>query len=203
MLISAIVAIVGLSYLVFFVIEGQPLSGVARPLGAAVSAASLFVVAFDAYLWRAPGVRLFVALPYIGGTWRGTLTSQWIDPDTETGIPPDPDVYLVVRQTYWSVSARLFTRESKSHTILARVDGDAHGVFGLYALYRNTPRASVRQRSPIHHGALMLDISGTPPNCLEGFYWTDRRTMGEVSFRDRFRQLVNDHEAARRVAGVK
>jgi hypothetical protein len=193
--VNGIVLVVAGTYLVAFVIEGAPVNGLARPLGAAASAAALFVLAFDKYLWRAPGVRFFVRQPYVGGTWRGSLASHWIDPETGERIAPDPEVYLVIRQRYWGTAVRLITKESKSASIIASVDGDADGAYGLFAIYRNTPRAGVRHRSPIHHGALMLDISGQPPVLLEGFYWTDRTTMGELNLQVRFRRLVNDYAA--------
>jgi SMODS-associating 2TM, beta-strand rich effector domain len=75
------------------------------------------------------------------------------------------------------------------------LDRTGDGVYGLYSIYRNTPRLSVRHRSPIHHGALMLDISGEPASQLEGFYWTDRRTMGELELDQRFRGHIGDHHA--------
>jgi hypothetical protein len=124
------------------------------------------------------------------------LASQWIDPQTGSGIPPDPEVYLIIHQTYWTVSARLITRESKSHSIVASLDDTGGGTYGLFAIYRNTPRAALRARSPIHHGALMLDISGDPANVLEGHYWTDRTTLGELDLRARFKRRVNDYATA-------
>jgi hypothetical protein len=165
-----------------------------------VSAASLLFVAFDWYLWRAPVISRFVKRPFVGGTWRGRLESHWIDPATGQRVAPDPEVYLIVRQTFWTTSVRLLTRESRSHSIVASIDDNRDGTFALCAIYRNTPRAAVRQRSPIHHGAVMLDISGDPPDCLEGFYWTDRTTMGELDLRLRFKKHVNDYSNAQRLA---
>lgn len=198
--ISSIVVITAATYLLVYAVQGEHLSDPLRPLGAAISAASLFVVTFDKYLWRAGWVSKLVRRPYLGGTWRGQLASHWIDPDTGERIAPDPEVYLIIRQNYWSVSARLITRESRSFSIIASVDHHGDGTWGLYAIYRNTPRAAVRHRSAIHHGALMLDISGDPPDCLEGFYWTDRTTMGELELRMRFKKHVNDYARAQQLA---
>jgi hypothetical protein len=198
--VNFVVLVVAAAYLVSYVAQGAPVtSDLARPLGAAAAAAVLLLQAFDRLLWRLPGVRRFVGRPFIGGTWRGILASHWVDPKTGQRIPPDPEVYMVIRQTFWSVSARLITRESKSYSMVATVDSEGDSQFTLLAIYRNTPRASVRDRSPIHHGSLMVDISGDPPTRLEGFYWTDRKTMGELEFTTRFARVVNDYAAAQKL----
>jgi hypothetical protein len=192
-LINFVVAIVALAYLVSYVVQGAPVtSDLARPLGAAAAVAALLLQAFDRWVWRWPLIFRFVRRPHIGGTWRGTLESHWIDPETNQRIPPDDEVYMVIRQTYWTVSARLITRESKSYSMLATIDSEGNAQYSLMAIYRNTPRARVRHRSQIHHGSLMLDIAGDPPSRLEGFYWTDRQTMGEIELTRRFGKHVND-----------
>jgi len=191
--VNGIVLVVAGTYLVVFFAEGAPVSELARPIGAASSAAAIFVLLFDRYIWRWPGVSHLVKRPNLRGTWRGSLASHWVDPSTGKRIAPDPEIYLVIRQTYWSASVRLITRESKSTSMIASVEPDGNGAYGLFAIYRSTPRASVRHRSPIHHGALMLDVSGSPPALLEGFYWTDRTTLGEINLQVRFRRLVNDY----------
>src|SRR5215213_7478472 len=114
-LIQAIVFVVAGVYLAAFLIQGLPTGDLLKPLGAATSVAGLFVIAFDMWLWRAPKVgRLVSKRPDVRGTWCGTLASHWVDPETGERVAPDPEVYLVVRQTFWSVSANLITRESKS-----------------------------------------------------------------------------------------
>jgi hypothetical protein len=107
---------------------------------------------------------------------------------------------MVIRQTFWSVSARLITRESKSYSMVGAIDSEGDSHYSLMAVYRNTPRASVRGRSPIHHGTLMLDIGGDPPSRLEGFYWTDRKTMGEIELTQRFNKHVSDFAGAQQLA---
>lgn len=65
-------------------------------------------------------------------------------------------------------------------------------------MYRNTPRAAVRHRSEVHHGSFKLDIGGEPVDRLEGYYWTDRNTMGEFDFdrRSRKNKVVESYAAA-------
>jgi hypothetical protein len=47
-------------------------------------------------------------------------------------------------------------------------------------VYRNEPKLSVRDRSPIHYGAIVLDVQGDPVKELAGCYWTDRNSRGEL-----------------------
>lgn len=190
--IQALVLIVAGVYLAFYVVRGLPTSELFAPIGAAGSAASLAVLAFDHFLWRLPRVgRKLSKRPDFRGTWRGSLASNWINPDTGQGIDADVEVYLVVRQTFWSVSAALMTKESKACSTTATVEDDGCGQHQFVALYRNTPRASVRNRSEVHHGSFKLDIGGEPVDRLEGYYWTDRSTMGELEFDRRSMEIVD------------
>jgi hypothetical protein len=186
LLLQAIVTLVAGTYVVAYAIQGLPTEDLLKPLGAATSVVGLFVLALDHLLWRLPWIgRKITKRPNVSGTWKGKLASHWIDPATDRQIDPDPEVYLVIRQTFWKVSANLITRESKSCSTTATIEGDGCGQYQLTALYRNTPRAAVRHRSEVHHGAFKLDISGEPVGRLEGYYWTDRNTMGEIEFDER------------------
>jgi SMODS-associating 2TM, beta-strand rich effector domain len=190
--IQAIVLVVAGVYLVAFLARGLPTTELFAPIGAASSVASLLVLAFDHFLWRLPRVgRKLSRRPDMRGTWRGRLASNWINPETGQRIEPDPEVYLVVRQTFWSVTANLITKESKSCSTTATIEDDGCGQYQFVAQYRNTPRASVRERSEVHHGSFKLDVGGEPVDRLEGYYWTDRNTMGELEFDRRSGKAVD------------
>jgi hypothetical protein len=195
--VQAIVLVVAGTYLVVYAINGWPTGDLLEPLGAATSAAGLFVLAFDHFLWRLPKIGFRISKrPDLRGTWRGTLASHWISPETNERIPPDPEVYMVIRQTYWSVTATQITKESKSCSTTAVIEDDGCEQYELVALYRNTPRAAVRERSQVHHGSFKLDIGGRPPSRLEGYYWTDRNTIGELEFHVRDRRIVDTYTEA-------
>lgn len=200
LLIQSLVLLVAGVYLVSYLIRGLPTSELFAPIGAAGALASLLVLAFDHLLWRIPRIgRKLSKRPDIRGTWRGTLASHWVDPATGERIQPDPEVYLVVRQTFWSVTANLMTKESKSCSTTATVEDDGCDQYQLVAQYRNTPRASVRERSEVHHGSFKLDIGGEPTDRLEGYYWTDRETMGELSFSARSLSIVDSYAHAQQL----
>jgi hypothetical protein len=198
--IQVLVLVVAGVYLVSYLIRGLPTSELFAPIGAAGAVASVVVLAFDHWLWRMPGIgRKFSKRPDIRGTWRGRLASNWVNPETGARIDPDPEVYLVVRQTFWSVTANLITKESKSCSTTATIEDDGCGQYQFVAQYRNTPRASVRDRSEVHHGSFKLDISGQPVDRLEGYYWTDRNTMGELVFDRRSKAVTDSFQHARDV----
>jgi len=195
-LIQGITLVVAGVYFVAYLLQGLPTGDLLQPLGAAAAAAALFVLAFDHVIWRLPKIGWWISKrPDVRGTWRGQLASHHEDPPG-TRIAPDPEVYMVIRQTYWSVSANLITHESKSCSTTAVMEDDGCGQHQLVAVYRNTPRAAVRHRSEVHHGAFKLDVDGRPPARLEGFYWTDRNTMGELEFDRRSTGSVESYSAA-------
>jgi hypothetical protein len=190
-LIQAIVLVVAGVYLVVFLVRGLPTAELFAPVGAASSVASLFVLGFDHYFWRLPMFgRKLSRRPDLRGTWRGRLASGWENPEIGKQIDPDPEVYLVIRQTFWNVTAHLITKESKSCSTTAAIESDGCGHYQLVAQYRNTPRASARDRSDVHYGSFKLDIAGEPVGQLEGFYWTDRKTRGDLDFDRRSKRLV-------------
>lgn len=198
--IQSLVLLVAGVYLVSYLVRGLPTSELFAPVGAAGALASVLVLWFDHQLWRIPRIgRRLSKRPDIRGTWRGRLASEWINPETQERIPPDPEVYLVVRQTFWSVTANLMTKESKSCSTTATIEDDGCGQYQLVAQYRNTPRASVRDRSEVHHGSFKLDIGGEPTDRLEGYYWTDRKTMGELNFDARSLHVVDSFAHAQQL----
>lgn len=71
-------------------------------------------------------------------------------------------------------------------------DGSAR----IYALYRNEPAIDVRQQSPIHYGAMLLDVVGQPPRELVGQYWTDRETLGSIRLWGRQEETYDSYSSA-------
>lgn len=159
------------------VIAGEQVSlGWFTSIGVAVTVLDgLVIAAFNRWFWR---WRLWqgwmVKRPYIGGDWQVKLDYQRGD---ERGTV---DATLSVNQTYSTFHARLQTDESQGDLISSKIvdEGSRYKFIGVY---RNEPRLEVRDRSPIHNGAFILDIEGDAlsPSSLRGQYWTDRSTRGE------------------------
>jgi hypothetical protein len=165
------------------------------PIGPAVTAAVVLLWMWDRYVWRWPGICRLAGRPVLHGTWHGELASDWVDPQTNEHIPPDPDVFLVIRQRFWNVSSRLLTKESSSASMGAGFEEDADGVHQLVYVYANRPRAEVRHRSQLHYGAVVLGAPRDRKQGLEGHYFTDRKTVGAMRFRDHYKKLVETHKA--------
>lgn len=162
-----------------------------KPFSIVVSLLVGGLALFELRLWRIGWLQgWFVKRPYLGGTWSVSVTSDWVDPATNRSLEPF-DAYLVVRQTYTTLSLRLVTQESQSYVLGADLSSHPDGVFILTGVYRNEPALSVRDRSPIHHGALLLNVRGIPPQALDGLYWTDRGTKGEIRSTAHITKLCN------------
>ena len=134
-----------------------------------VTGALLFLLgAFDVWLWRLPFLQgWFVRRPSIGGTWRTVVRSNWIDPSTGERIEP-VEGYMAIRQTYSSLSLRLMTSESASELIGSEIVSFPDGTFRITGVYRNEPKQLIRDRSPIHNGAILLTVIGRPATALKG-----------------------------------
>jgi SMODS-associating 2TM, beta-strand rich effector domain len=166
------------------------------PFGSVVGAVSATLLVFDKWIWHWPIFRgWLVRRPHIRGTWRTELRSSWVNPQTNEGIPPIV-AFMVVRQTYSTLSLRLMTGESRSETISAAIEICTDGTFEINCAYRNKPKAEYRHRSEVHYGAMLLIADTAAPTRLEGDYWTDRKTTGGMTLTDRCDELFSTFEQA-------
>jgi len=141
----------------------------------------LLALVFTTWAWRLPIFkRWLIPLPDLQGTWKGTIESTWIDPNTNRKIPPK-DVTLVIKQTFSTISCVMYTDESDSFSNTAQInEDDESGIFRLSYNYTNRSKANVRDRSAIHDGAAILKFITVPDRILEGEYWTSRKTTGDI-----------------------
>jgi hypothetical protein len=139
---------------------------------------------FTKWFWRWPIFRgWLVPLPDLQGTWAGYINSNWKDPATRNHITAVP-IKLVIRQTFSTISCALFTRESESYSTVAQISEDEDsGTFYLRYNYTNRPKATIRDRSTIHDGAVRLRVISRPERLLEGEFWTSRCTAGDISLK--------------------
>ncbi|MGA2381914.1 MAG: hypothetical protein ABSG61_00610 [Gemmatimonadales bacterium] len=156
-------------------------------------ASVLFVLvgSYERWLWKLPLIRpLLSKRPVLEGTWRATVRPQGRE---------HLDAFMVVAQTYSSLRMRLLSAEAASEALSGTVAAKKDGGHQIAALYRSTPRLSVRKQSPIHFGAMLLEAHDDPVSVLIGHYWTDRRTMGELELRERHRTHASSFEDASRL----
>jgi SMODS-associating 2TM, beta-strand rich effector domain len=163
--------------------SGVELDGHARRVLAYLpSAIGFLVVAFDLWLWKIPGVAHIAGRPRIYGTWKATLR-----PSSDSHIPPGgnrgPIIgAMVIEQTFWTTSVRFHTDQSssKSSTSAIAPDTDSRQSKSFYFTYSNQAKQEHNARSYPHHGTTLLQIIGAEPKSVQGTYWTDRLTAGDV-----------------------
>jgi hypothetical protein len=120
-----------------------------------------------------------VPFPNLSGDWEGELKSNW----KEKSLDPI-QTEIKITQTFFNVQVKIKTNESRSHSIGASFDIEKdRGLEQLIYSYINTPKSSVRDRSEIHYGSTLLTFEGFEVNEMEGQYWTDRETTGEITLK--------------------
>lgn len=120
-----------------------------------------------------------VPFPNLSGYWEGELKSNWKE---QTLSPIFTEI--TITQTFFNVQVKIKTNESRSHSTGASFDIDnERGIQQLIFSYMNTPKSSVRGRSEIHYGSTLLTFEGHKVNEMEGHYWTDRLTTGEINLK--------------------
>jgi len=118
-----------------------------------------------------------VPFPNLSGNWEGTIKSNWKEKELE----PIP-IEVSITQNFFNVQVRIKTKESRSFSIGASFDIDnERGFQQLFYTYLNTPKAGVRERSEIHYGSTILNFDGFKVTKMDGEYWTDRETTGEIT----------------------
>ncbi|MGO9240140.1 MAG: hypothetical protein ACLQBJ_04945 [Bryobacteraceae bacterium] len=181
---------------IVLLVSGQRLSSdLLRPASTVTSVVVLLSIAFDLWLWKLPLLHgWLVRRPVIEGTWRAELRSDWKDA-SGNAIPPVQG-FMVIRQTFMNLSLRLLTEESSSHLVATEVVRTVDGLYCVSGVYRNEPRYEHRGHSPIHYGAIWLQLIETPTQMLEGHYWTDRNTAGDLRLTERQRKKFQDFQSA-------
>jgi hypothetical protein len=113
-----------------------------------------------------------VQFPGLVGTWAGELQSTWENPKTGQE-EPTIRAFLLIRQTFSSISCTMFTKEMVSYSRAAQLlkDEQADSI-ALSFNYTSTPKAAIRDRSAINDGAADLRVVRVPERMLECQYWT-------------------------------
>lgn len=118
-----------------------------------------------------------VPYPNLSGKWEGFVKSNWKEKELE----PIP-IEVTINQNFFNIQVQIKTNESRSYSIGASFDIDKErGFQQLFYTYLNTPKAGVRDRSEIHYGSTILNFDGFKVTSMDGEYWTDRETTGEIT----------------------
>lgn len=133
-----------------------------------------------------------VPFPNLSGTWIGYIYSDWKNP--ETGKKPAPiPVMLTVNQSFFHVSCVMRTgeMESNSYSEGFLIDSDRQ-IKRLAYSYTSKPRLSLSERSIPHDGAAVFQIIEKPKLKLNGRYWTERLTKGEIKLEYQTKELLEE-----------
>lgn len=174
---------VGLAYGLVLYLSGVRIDAdVRRGLAYFPALATFLLIMWDLWVWHWPLIWRASSRPRLDGLWAVTL-----HPTAESRIPEDGNrgpisAYLVIKQTYWTIALRLFTAESSSISRSFFWDGvHGTGTEWLTFIYDNAPMQRHQNRSTRHLGACSLRPGNRQPVEMEGMYFTDRYTQGDMS----------------------
>lgn len=157
-----------------------------------VSSVVIFgMLAFDRWLWRMRPFRWLHSRPVLYGTWKIELRTTHEPRANET-----IEAYLVIRQMYSSIGVDGIFEISHSHCLsanLVSVDGRCT----LNYIFRSDAQTRHREGNPPSRGASSLRVARQPRLHLEGDYWMERGTCGEITSIGHTSRLYDTFAAAR------
>lgn len=113
---------------------------------------------FVRYGWKARVFRAWlVRLPVIAGSWEGLVQTTWRDPATGES-PSEIPVEVEIKQTFDTVRCKVKSGQMTSQSQSAGITEDPDGTMRVVYTYVSVPDATVRDRSPMHHGTATLTI---------------------------------------------
>ena len=151
-------------------------------IGLLSTIAWLFWTVFRLVLWKIPFLQGWLVLvPNLNGSWHGKLESTWIDPDTNQS--PNPiDTTAVIKQSLTMITVDVSTGGMDSNSTVATIQYDVgRRTSTISYVYLSEPLAKHRKKNEIHYGAAKLTVVKKDKSILlNGKYWTDNKTSGDM-----------------------
>lgn len=162
------------------------------------------IVAWDLWLWKVPGLNKMTGRPRVYGTWRATLRTNDKSRIPKGGTRGAIPAVMVIEQTFWTFSIQFHTEQSSSGSITASLvsQQDSRDNKELCFTYANRARQEHNERSLPHHGTCLLRVGGNSPKHMDGTYWTDRLTAGDITLERLDRKTGRSAHEARTLAGI-
>lgn len=189
--ISITLGIAAIAWWAVLLVQGTPLTwDHARPFSVVIAVLVIVALLSEYWAWKLPFLQGWLfSRPDLRGTWKVTIQSEWVDPKTNERIAPIT-AYAGVVQTQSKLQIHLLTPESESCLLANSVTPTVCGQrFEIAAVYANTPDVSLRGvRSERHVGATIITTHGPrkyKPASMTAEYWTDRKTVGRMTFEGR------------------
>jgi hypothetical protein len=155
-----------------------------RWAGMVISGVILALTVFERWAWRWPLVQRLSVLagtPLLHGTWVGKLNFE----RNANGKPGSTNFYMVINQTFTTVSVRSFFGEltkSQSYSVVSTFERTIPGRMQLVFTYRSEALYSQREKNRPHDGTAVLNII-SDTNTMEGGYFTERGGAGTMELR--------------------
>ena len=135
-------------------------------LSYATTITTVLVVAYTTFFWRYNPLE---KTPKLKKQYTGTLISTYDNKER--------DVDIKIKQSLFETKVEFQSGESSSVSITSNFY-DEFGEIKLSFGYINNPKAIYKDRSPIHYGMCIFKIKDA--DHLEGQYFTDRNTRGDI-----------------------
>lgn len=150
----------------------------------------LYII-FTKFLWKLKKLQPWlVPFPDLSGTWIGILKSSYIDPKTKNRVDSIPCMIVVIHR-YNEIHITFVTKESKSYSFSEELKFDkSRNYKQLTYCYANEPKILLNNRSINHKGTAILSLIGIDK--LEGIYYSDRETKGELLFNFYCKELLDE-----------
>lgn len=140
-------------------------------IGEAIGIAAIIMAIFNKWAWKWRWIRWTHNVPVLAKHYHGIFVSDYDGVESVGNI--------IINQTFLNVTVQLKSDESSSRSLTASFD-EIQCVTYLIYTYQNDPRAEIQDRSPMHYGTAMLNVSD--PLILEGNYFTSRKSRGSMKF---------------------
>ena len=134
----------------------------------AIGITVVLAVLYEKFLWKYNPLE---STPKLASQYTGIVKSNYDNVDR--------DASLIIKQTLFSVQITMITDESKSQSISASIKNVLEEEQLIYC-YLNTPKSEHRNHSEIHYGTATLSVAN--PKEINGQYYTDRETTGDMIF---------------------
>lgn len=183
--IASVLFIILLTFLTLFVMSDDiTFWNIIKRLPTAFTIYSLMFLIFIKWLWKCWFFKgWLVLIPDLSGKWTGKLNTTFVDPETGDK-KKSKKIEAIIKQDLFSISFALTTKEMTSNSYIAAFDIDKkQNRNKICYTYTSRPNPHYRGISPIHDGTALLNIIGSPPDKIEGEYWTTRKTTGIIELK--------------------
>lgn len=167
-------AAAAIALVIVWATTGEVELGFARAIVTATSVVIIGLLVFDRWLWRYAPFRWLVGRPVLHGTWKIILRTTH-KPRADEEI----EGYLVVHQTYSTIRVDGLFEISNSECLSADLALDGSRCTLNY-IFRSEARSRHREGNPPSRGAASLRVGRKPERHLEGDYWMERESRGDI-----------------------